>query len=186
MAHYGNWEWSTFLAVQLKHMILPIYKQLHNKYLDNRVKNDREKYGVKTVPMEKILRTLIEYDKEKQPVMVYFLADQRPLMAKIQHWTSFLNQDTPVVMGPEKIARKFNHAAVFLKVKVVKRGYYEATLVPLFENTEDLPDFAIIEKYYEELEGMIKDEPCYWLWTHNRWKHKMDDYLKLQARRHNK
>jgi len=186
MAHYGNWEWSQSMQLVLKHQTLPIYKPLHNKYIDQRVKKDRERFGAITIPMEKILRTLFEYEKQKKLSITYFIADQRPLMAKIQYWTKFLNQDTPVVMGPEKIAHKFNHAVVFLKVIPVKRGYYEVELVPMFDDLETVKDYEIIELYHKHLEEMIREKPEYWLWTHNRWKHKKEDYYKLMEKRERK
>lgn len=180
MAHYANWEWAATLQVYLKHQILPIYKPLHNPYIDRKVKHDRERFGCKTVPQEKILRKLIDYESEKKPTITYFLADQRPLMAKIQYWTTFLNQDTPVVMGPEKIARKFKHAVVFLKVVPVGKSIYEVEFVPMFDDASEEKEYAIIEKYHEILENLIREEPEYWLWTHNRWKHKIENYYKLR------
>jgi len=183
LAHYGNWEWSASMQRVLKHQVLPIYKPLHNKYIDQKVKNDREKFGAHTVPMEKILRTLIEFEKQKKPTLTFFLADQRPLMAKIQYWTKFFHQDTPVVMGPEKIAHKFNHAVVFLKIIPVRRGHYEAEFVPMFDNLENIKEYQIIETYHVHLEKMIREKPEYWLWTHNRWKHKIEDYELLQKKR---
>lgn len=183
MGHYANWEWSQSIQIVLNEQALPIYKPLHNKYIDKKVKQDRERFGALTIPMEKILRTLFEFEKQNKLSLTFFLADQRPLMAKIQYWTKFLNQDTPVVMGPEKIAHKFNHAVVFLKVVPIKRGYYEVEFVPMFDNCENLREYEIIETYHKHLEEMIREKPEYWLWTHNRWKHKMEDYYRLQKKR---
>ena len=186
MAHYGNWEWSTAMQTSIKHQVLPIYKPLHSKYIDQKVKKDRERFGAVPIPMEKILRTLINFEKQKKPTLTFFLADQRPLMAKIQYWTTFLNQDTPVVMGPEKIAHKFNHAVVFLKINPVKKGYYEADYVTIFKDLKDVKEYEIIEKYHVQLEKMIRDKPEYWLWTHNRWKHKKENYYRLLEKRKEK
>ncbi len=183
MAHYANWEWSSSIQSSIKHQVLAIYKPLHNKYIDQNVKQGREKFGSTTVPMEKILRTLIAYEKQKKPTLTFFIADQRPLMAKIQYWTTFLHQDTPVVMGPEKIAHKFDHAVVFLKIHPIKKGHYEAEFVTLFEDLKNVKEYEIIEKYHVHLEKMIKDKPEYWLWTHNRWKHTKENYYRLLEKR---
>ncbi|MFW5820506.1 MAG: lysophospholipid acyltransferase family protein [Bacteroidota bacterium] len=182
MAHYGNWEWAAIIPEHIPHVTLPIYKPLKNKYFDRYVRKNRERFGARTVPMEKILKTLIQYEKKNVPTMTFFLADQRPLMAKIQYWTTFLNQDTPVVMGPEKIARHFNHAVLFLKIKKVKRGYYEAEFVKIAEEARSLEKYEIIEQYHSYLEKSIKEEPAYWLWTHKRWKHNLKDYYKLRGK----
>lgn len=182
MAHYGTWEWAAVLPEYIPHIALPIYKPLKNKQFDRYVRRNRERFGTRTVPMEKILRTLIRYEKEKTPTITYFLADQRPLMARIQYWTTFLNQNTPVVMGPEKIAHHFNHAVLFLKLRKVKRGFYEAEFIKIIEEAENLKKFEIIEQYHAYLENLIKKEPAYWLWTHKRWKHKLEDYHKLRGK----
>lgn len=183
MAHYANWEWSVSLQLHVNHQTLPIYKPLHNSYIDKKVKADRSRFGMRPVPMEKILRTLYEYQAKNIPTLTYFIADQRPLMAKIQHWTSFLNQDTPVVMGPEKIARKFDHAVLFLKITPKKLGHYELEFIPMFENANQAGEYQIIEKYHKLLEEIIREKPEYWLWTHNRWKHKKENYYKLRKNR---
>lgn len=182
MAHYGSWEWSAVIPYYIDHIVLPIYKPLNNRLFDEYVKKNRERFGAQTVPLEKIFKTLIQYEKDNIPTITYFLADQRPLMAKIQYWTTFLNQDTPVVMGPEKIARFFKHAVLFLKVKKVKRGYYEAEFIEITENAELLEKFQIIERYHAKLEELIREEPANWLWTHDRWKHKKEDYFKLRGK----
>lgn len=182
MAHYGNWEWAAVIPEQIPHLVLPIYKPLKNKYFDRYVRKNRERFGARTVPMEKILKTLIHYEKKNVPTMTYFLADQRPLMARIQYWTTFLNQETPVVMGPEKIAHHFNHAVLFLKIKKVKRGFYEAEFIKITEDAKTLKKYEIIERYHAYLENMIKEEPALWLWTHKRWRHKLKDYYKLRGK----
>ncbi len=186
MAHYGNWEWSVSMQRKLKHQILAIYKPLHNKYVDKKVRSDRERFGAKTVPMEKILRKIMEYEKNEIPSISFFISDQRTLLAKVQYWTQFLNQETPVVLGVEKIARRFNHAVVFLKVNLTKSGFYEVEFVPMFNDANEAPAYGIIEKYHELLEKMIREKPEYWLWSHDRWKHKKQDYLKLQEKRNKK
>jgi KDO2-lipid IV(A) lauroyltransferase len=85
-----------------------------------------------------------------------------------------MNQDTPVVLGPEKIARKYEMAVVFYKVSRVSRGHYEAELSLLEENAASTKPAEVTEKYYRILEQHINNHPEYYLWTHNRWKHKRD------------
>ena len=40
--------------------------------------------------------------------------DQTPRKHEIQYWTTFLNQDTPVLTGTEKVARKLDASSPFL------------------------------------------------------------------------
>jgi KDO2-lipid IV(A) lauroyltransferase len=181
MAHYGNWEYAAFLPAYIKHLNLAIYKPLRNKHFDQYVRKNRERIGVQAVALEKILKNLILYQQKDRPTITYFIADQRPLMAKIQYWTTFLHQDTPVVMGPEKIAHHFNHAVLFLQIKKVKRGYYEAEFIKIADEANNLEKYEIIENYHSILEKLIREEPAFWLWSHNRWKHDKEDYYRRKA-----
>jgi KDO2-lipid IV(A) lauroyltransferase len=170
-AHYGNWEWLSILPLFTDYKILGIYKILHNKYFDRMFINLRSKYGAVPVPTEKTLRTLMDYQLRHVPFMAYFLADQRPRWKEIQHWIHFLNQETSVILGPEKIARKLDLAVLFIKHLKIKRGYYESVFVPLITDPKNTQPHEIIEKYYRQLEIMIRESPAEYLWTHDRWKH---------------
>jgi len=177
MGHFGNWEWSSLLPLSLKHKIYAIYKPLHNKQFDKFFKNNREKFGLKAVPMEKIFRVLAEGQKNNEKNMTYFLADQRPRWAQIQHWTTFMNQDTPVILGPEKISKKLNNSVVFFKIIPEKRGYYKIEFHLLFKNAKETKNYEITEGYLQILEETIKENPAYWLWTHHRWKHEKEKFV---------
>lgn len=66
--------------------------------------------------------------------MTGFIGDQTPNRHSLNFWTEFLNQDTPVMEGTEKIARKLNQAVVFVNLRKVKRGYYHAEFYDLSSN----------------------------------------------------
>ncbi len=182
MGHYGNWEWCATMPLYLKHEVLAIYKPLHNQYYDRFIKRNREKYGVVTIPTDKTLRIMTDYHSKKLPILTMFLADQRPRLAQIQHWINFLNQDTPVILGPEKIAKRLDEAVVFFNVIPVKRGYYEVWFDLLSENPNETGLHEITERYFSRLEEMIIEHPSYWLWSHKRWRHKREDFDKLRLK----
>jgi len=169
--HYGNWEWIISLQMLASHKTLAIYKQLNNKYFDRMYINIRSRYGMTPVPMNRILRELISREQKNELTLTYSLSDQRPLFRHIQYWTWFLNQDTPVYLGTEKIARKKDLAVVFLKMQKIRRGIYETEFIPLFENSRETKEHEITDKYLSILEKTIIDRPELWLWTHKRWKH---------------
>ena len=177
-AHYGNWEWLSTLPLFTPNKVLGIYKTLHNKYFDRMFSNLRSKYGVIPIATEKTFRTIIDYQQRNIPIMPLFLADQRPRWKEIQHWIRFLNQETSVILGPEKIAKKLDMAVVFVKHLKIRRGYYETVFVPLASDPLHTKPHEITEKYYQYLESMIRESPAEYLWTHNRWKHtwKKDQY----------
>jgi KDO2-lipid IV(A) lauroyltransferase len=178
MAHYGNWEYTSTLPLKIRHPVLAIYKPLHNKYFDRMVIQNRTRFGVQVTPMEKVARKLITHHRDNDPVVTYFLSDQSPVFEQIQYWTKFLGLDTPVYLGTEKLARKFDAAVVFLKVRKVKRGRYEIDVELICESPGGLDTHEITDRHVKILEELIREEPRHWLWSHRRWKHSYEKYLK--------
>lgn len=176
LGHYGNWEWGCGVQNHLKHQAISIYKPLQNKYFDKLIISSRERFGGKTVPMESTLRYLMEASRNNKLTLSYFLADQRPLKKNILYWINFLNQDTPIYNGPEKIAGKLDMAVVYKLIQRKKRGYYEVTYIPITENPNELEELEIMKRYFTILEKNIQENPEYWLWTHNRWKYKREEF----------
>ena len=119
-----------------------------------------------------ILRDIINYRKQKINTFSVFIADQTPPGNEMNHWTTFLNQDTAFFTGAGKIASKYDMAVVFLNVQKKKRGYYNLDFELLLDHTSGIEEEVIIEKYVRRLEKQITEIPEYWLWSHRRWKHK--------------
>ena len=88
----------------------------------------------------------------------------------IHHWIDFLHHDTPVLTGTERIAKKMNYAVFFMDVRRVKRGYYEAEVIPMTSEPQQLKDYELTDMYFDLLEKSIKRAPEFWLWSHDRWK----------------
>lgn len=175
LGHYGNWEWLTSFAVWKDAYYLPIYKPLHNKVFDKMFLRIRARFGAKPVAKDDTLRTMISYRNQNKYTATVFIGDQTPNKANLNYWTKFLNQDTPVLLGTERIAKKLDQVIVFIHMKKVKRGHYEVELIPLFENPKETTEFEITEKHTRVLEKIIQEDPAYWLWSHRRWKHKKED-----------
>ena len=174
--HYGNWEWMINLTPKMEHVFLGVYKPLHNKYFDAFIKKTREKTGAIAVPMDHTLRTILDYQKREILTLTMLLADQRPIWENIQYWTTFMNQDTPVLLGPEKIAKKTGQVIVFFKVERIRRGYYESEFIMLCDDPQNTRPYEITDSYFKILEKIIREKPELWLWTHNRWKHDKEKF----------
>ena len=178
LGHYGNWEYMATLSLYIDHPVLAIYKPLRNKYFDRMIQKNRKAYGVVPVPMKRIGRTLLEHHKNSDPVLTLFLGDQRPRYHQIHYWTKFMGQDTPMFLGTEKLARKLDASVVFLKVRKVSRGRYEVEVQLICESPAGLKPYEITERHVAMLEDLIREEPAWWLWSHRRWKHSYERYLK--------
>lgn len=171
LGHYGNWEWLSLLPVHINHKVWAIHKPLKNKHYNKLINDLRSKYGVNMVSTAESFRLLKTEKDRGVATLTYFLADQSPQKSKIKYWTSFLNQDTPVFLGAEQIARKLDMAVVFFDIRKVKRWHYEIEFKVLAEKPSEFDRYVITEKHVRALEKRIKSEPEWWLWSHRRWKH---------------
>ena len=172
VGHYGNWEWMASFSAWHDYLFLPIYKPLHNKVFDKMYIRIRERFGAKTLTKQDTLRSMLSYRNQNIFTITAFIGDQTPNKRNIHYWTNFLNQDTPILQGTERIAKKMDQAVVYVYMRKIKRGYYEVEFIPLFDKPKQTNEFEITEKHTRVLEEIIKSEPAYWLWSHKRWKHK--------------
>lgn len=173
-AHYGNWEWGTLaLGLLTPAEVYPIYKPVSNVAFGNWFTKIRSRFGNHLIPMRQTLRAITE--SKNRPTVFCFASDQTPLREESTYWVNFLNQPTAILLGLEKIARRTNRPVYYMRVKVLKRGYYEVECVPLCLNPAASQPHEITNLHVNLLEEIIKDEPAYWLWSHRRWKHKPQD-----------
>lgn len=171
LGHYNNWEWPTLLPSYLNYKTTIIYRPLQNKYFDLYIRKQRSKDGIVLTPTSMIIREIVNNRKNKINTVSVFLTDQTPAIGDIRYWTTFLNQDTPVYTGTEKIAAKYDMAIVFFNVQKIKRGYYNLKLELLLDHTSGLSEHEITEAHVRRLEEIIREKPEFWLWSHRRWKH---------------
>lgn len=176
MGHYGNWEWLSAYALLFPGSRLwQIYRPLKSKAVDRLFANLRTRFGSYGMKKNDTVRDMVKLKQEGSKNIVIFIADQTPSPANLHYWTTFLHQDTPVLNGAERIARKLDLPVVFLDVQKVKRGYYTVELKLMTEHATQTAENEITEAYARMMETMILRNPAYWLWTHKRWKYKRTD-----------
>ncbi len=171
MGHLGNWEWAgPGFSLNYKHQLYVVYQPLSNKYFERLFSGSRTKFNTKIVPRKDTLRNMISNKKTISATAL--IADQAPTPVNTAVWMNFLNQDTPVFNGPEKIAKMLDYAVVYMDVQRVKRGYYEVVPTLLFDKPKETSDLEITLAFNKLLEQGIRERPETWLWSHRRWKHK--------------
>lgn len=178
LGHYCNWEWITSLPLWVtpKAQCGQIYHVLENSEFDRLFLNLRQRMGAVCIPMAETLRRLAEYRQKKQPVVIGYISDQVPFWNNIHHWLDFLNHDTPVLTGTERLARSAGHAVLYIDVQRPKRGYYVAEFKLIERDPKQTKDYELTDAYFEMLEKSIRRAPQYWLWTHNRWKRTHEEF----------
>lgn len=170
--HYGNWELFALMGARIKHYPLGVYKPLNDKRFEGLLNKARERFGGVPVPMYDTLRVLIQYMNSDKPALLGLVTDQTPPAADIKYWTNFLNQQTPVFLGVEKIAQKLDLPVYFCSMNKVKRGKYEVRFTLLTDKPKECKPYEITEMHVKALEELIRKHPEFWLWSHRRWKHK--------------
>lgn len=171
-SHYASWEWLITLNQKVTYQGVGVYKKIANKYFDKLIRNIRSKYNTELVITSKTI-PLIAHNQKEGILSIYGLAsDQSPKADRIFHWDSFMGVEVPVHTGAEMLAKKYDLNVIFAKVKKVKRGFYEATLIPISDNPTIVPDFEITHTFIKEVEKQILEAPEYYFWTHKRWKHR--------------
>lgn len=169
MGHYGNWEWAgPGFALNTNFQLVVIYRPLTNAYFEKMMVGMRTRFGTRITPVNLTLRDMVA--NRKQLTATAFIADQTAPHDKA-YWTTFLNQNTAVFPGPEKLAIKFDYPVVYMNVKRLRRGYYEVTPELLFSNPKETKENEISEVFMKRLEKEIILDPTIWLWSHRRWKH---------------
>lgn len=177
--HYGNWEWTSALPKAVKHQVNVIYRSLENKAFDDYMKKVRSRFGMFLMPANISLRTMLEFEEKGQLSATYYLADQTALY-DTKYWMMFLNQETPVFPGPEKLAVRLKQAVVFMDIQKVRRGYYEVEFTKLFDDASQTKEFEVTKAHVKFLEEIIRKRPELWLWSHRRWKHKRPEHIPLK------
>jgi KDO2-lipid IV(A) lauroyltransferase len=172
MGHNGNWEWVCRAApLIMKNNIFVAYKPLSNPYFDRLMYNARTEFGVHQVPMAQIAKVILQ---QTEPFLLILAADQSPSDRKTSIWVDFLNQETAVLPGVEKLAIKFKLPVIFHEVNKTKRGFYKCKPKYIVEMDRAYAAGEITRLHSGFLEEKIHGQPEIWLWSHKRWKLKND------------
>lgn len=168
-AHQANWEWVLqAMALRLGHPLDVGYKPIKSAPVDRAMNALRRRSGAHLVPAKDLLADLLQRRHIVRGIAM--LADQEPRTSDHQHWVTFLGRDTAFYMGPEQMARSTRYAAVFVALRRLRRGWYEAEFVPLAGAGERLAPGEFTGRYARLVEREVLAAPADWTWGHRRWK----------------
>ena len=174
MAHYASYEWAISMNFYVNFEAYGIYKKINNPYFDKLVRTIRLKFKANLITTKETIPTIIENNKWDKLSTYGFASDQTPRLDATFHWQKFLRHTVPVHTGAEMLSKKYDMSVIFLKVKKVSRGHYEATFEILSENTTKVPNYEITDQFLKLVEQQILEAPEFYLWTHKRWKHRKE------------
>ena len=142
----------------------PFFEQYMNEMLRSRFTKDC------LITFKDTFRAMIR--NKSIPSMTIIAADQTPTRKEINYWATFLNQDTPVFLGLEKISKSLDFPIVFFDIQRQKRGHYMVEITLLFDDPKNTQEYEITDTHVSFLEQAIQKNPSNWLWSHKRWKHR--------------
>lgn len=169
-AHYGNWEWLSFLPLYVPHQTTTFYKKLSSNYFNHLMQVIRSRFGAICIESTQGYRTLIKLRKENKVTFNCIIGDQCPRRTSPKHWVNFLNQETAFLEGADRIAKKLDYIVIYPSIHKHKRGVYDLEFKVITSNPEQIKSSKIINLYAKKLEESITTSPELWLWSHKRWK----------------
>jgi KDO2-lipid IV(A) lauroyltransferase len=175
--HYGTWEWMVGMPLITKYKILAVYQPPSFSDFSRIYYYITNRFGLYPVPMREIYKEIVESKSKNELTATFILGDQSPPPERIKYWTNFMNQDTPVITGYDRIAQKTNQVVIYMDIVWKKRGFYEITFRKITDAPKEVEGFGIARDYLKALEKTIVRGPELWLWSHRRWKRKRDDIL---------
>ncbi|GAA3630818.1 lipid A biosynthesis protein [Flavivirga jejuensis] len=175
--HYASWEWSIVLQNYLNFKGYAVYKKLANHHFDKLVRDIRSKFNTTLISTKETISIINKNESNGIKSITGFLSDQSPRLSKDVYWNEFMGINTPCFTGAERLAKKLDLSTAYLKVSKIKRGFYEAEIIVLAEDSNMYKDYELTDLFLKEVEKQIHKAPEYYFWTHKRWKHK-DEFSK--------
>lgn len=173
--HYASWEWSIVLKNKINFKTFAVYKKLANPYFDKLVRSIRSKFDTTLISTKETISTINQNEQVGIKTITGFLSDQSPRKSKDVHWCDFMGIHVPCFTGAERLAKKLDFSTAYLKVTKIRRGFYEAEIITLAEDSKAYKDYELTDMFLRELENQIYEVPEYYFWTHKRWKHRKTD-----------
>ena len=169
--HVFNWEWFNALAsiVPQEHCH-PVYRKVQSTFWEDQIKKIRNSFGNEALEAGEVMRHIFRNKNDGNSVYM-FVADQTPHISFVDVGVEFLNQETPVFIGYDKLATRMDLVFIYCEMKKVKRGYYQINYHRIVPEGEKFAEFEVVKKFHQLLENTINKRPDNYLWSHRKWKY---------------
>lgn len=167
-SHQFNWEW-LLAAGNLYFTTDFVYQPVNSTLTNDLLLSCRTRFGGYAIKRNDLAREMVK--RKNTWRMIAIVSDQYPGQRKDKKYiTHFLHQQTAFFQAPNQLASLTQYPVLFSAVRKIKRGFYEATFIPLAEPPYVKDDEKVIDRYVQEAEKLIQEYPAGWLWSHKRWK----------------
>ena len=168
--HFANWE---VMATVLTQSELPVhitYRKINNPHIDKRVRQQRQKYGTKSLVQKSTHRggrELLEALKAGESVAL--LNDQ-----KFNTGLSlpFFGEPAMTAQGAVRLALKTRRPLLPLAVTRIKSRFIVTFYDPielLSTGEREADVVAGVTQINQFIEARIRENPDQWFWVHRRW-----------------
>lgn len=169
-SHQFNWEW----LLAAGSFVLPgqmdfVYQPVHNTFADRFSYACRTRFGAYGIKRDSVAREVIKRREIVRNIAI--VGDQYPGLGHDKRYSAtFMHQPTVFFNGLNQLAMLTQYPVMYYAMRKIKRGYYEARIVPIASPPYEKESTDIINPYIAEIEKVIHNDPAGWLWSHNRWK----------------
>ena len=165
--HFSNFELMAMQIDKIGIKIGAIYRPLNNIFLNKFMERIRKKYICKNQIKKGIggVKELVRLNKEGYSTAL--MIDQR-VSEGIK--STFFNEEAFTTTIPAQLVKKFKTPVVPIFIDRFDSIKFKITIhKPLsFLDNDSAEDITL--KLNKVLEKMIRENPKYWIWSHNRWK----------------
>lgn len=169
IAHFGSWEYTSFLAYLTGHPATVLVRPVKNPYIFRWIQSLRKCTSLSPVDRRRTLRMLM--GELRQNHIVAVLVDQWSGHRGL--WLDFFGRPTSTTSLPARLAKKTGAALLPVLCVRTRPGHYKIFVRPEIS-------LAAGEGWEKEttleinrwLEKEIRLRPGQWIWSHRRWKDK--------------
>ena len=181
VGHLGNWEIFTGLpdlrsnyGIDLDNKnFVYVYKRPASRLAGKVISRIRTGHGsCSIIESHQIVRHIVRHREGKDAF--FFICDQNPPHSESRLVADFLCQKTYMIDGPETIASKLGMPVLYCGLIRHGRMDNEAHFELIAENAADCPEGYVTSTFAKLLEADIKNHKGTWLWSHKRWKKRIE------------
>ena len=170
--HFANFELLSMEIEKNGFEVCALYRPLNNVFLNPIMEKLRIKHICKNQIPKSIpgkgrdgTRQLIKKINEKRNIAV--MVDQK-VTEGIQ--VNLFNKKAHTLNIPAQLALKHDYLLVPLEIKREDKINFSINIKDPLKVDQDDDQYSITRKINIELEKMILNNPCQWIWTHDRWR----------------
>jgi KDO2-lipid IV(A) lauroyltransferase len=165
------------VASSIQYPLDALYRPLHNSVMERFFISIRSRFGASVIPAKKAARAILKLRKENRAFGI--IGDQNPRRRDDKYWTIFMGVETPVAVGPERIAKLTGYPLFYVSMERLSRGRYRCVIAPLLESPYR-GEGEISQKYMSVVEENIRKQPEFWMWSHHRWRYTREECPKTE------